>query len=418
MKQKLLRAVSFLFLFLLIVSAAGCGSREETKADEGEPEGEEYTIGVVVFSQDSPEMNMFKNYYQNYLEEGFSVKFYFSGDINSPEEENEFIRSMKDRGAQGIISFYGLDVESTVQVCQEEEMYYILGSGTLDDSEFAAVEENPWFLGTVGPDPAVEYQAGKDMAVSFASQEGPDSFLIPTGGASSGNYMHNSRAQGMLDGLQEVYGFSYKDSVEDLTSSDSVTTVETGTDVSITLSPGYMSQEEGQENLEQTLAQGEYDVLMCAYNVDDMWEQIDAKEAEQGADIQVGAVDCFSEENFSAFQEKDAYGNSKLNYIEGKYASMAGPAFAALYNAMSGHPEANAKEGEAIRLYQGFWQAKNQEEYEELYGYTQGIYENAYDCESLMDVIYVFNQDTSPEALKELTEAYTVEDVKERIQNR
>ena len=47
MKQKLLRAVSFLFLFLLIVSAAGCGRREETKADEGAPEGEEYTIGVL-----------------------------------------------------------------------------------------------------------------------------------------------------------------------------------------------------------------------------------------------------------------------------------------------------------------------------------------------------------------------------------
>lgn len=47
MKQKLLRAISLLFLFLLIVSAAGCGGREETKADEGEPEGEEYTVEDV-----------------------------------------------------------------------------------------------------------------------------------------------------------------------------------------------------------------------------------------------------------------------------------------------------------------------------------------------------------------------------------
>lgn len=94
---------------------------------------------------------------------------------------------------------------------------------------------------------------------------------------------------------------------------------------------------------------------------------------------------------------------------------MAGPAFAMLYNAMSGHPEANTADGEAVRLYQGFWKADSREQYMELYGYATGIYENAYSCEDLMQVIKVFSDEASPEALKELTEAYTVEDVKARI---
>lgn len=51
----------------------------------------------------------------------------------------------------------------------------------------------------------------------------------------------------------------------------------------------------------------------------------------------------------------------------------------------------------------------------ELYGYTQGIYANAYSCKDLMQVIKVFDEDASPSRLKALAESYTVEDVKARI---
>lgn len=82
---------------------------------------------------------------------------------------------------------------------------------------------------------------------------------------------------------------------------------------------------------------------------------------------------------------------------------------------MSGHPEANSEDGSAVRLYQGFWKAENRESYVELYGYTQGIYANAYSCKDLMQVIKVFDEDASPSRLKALAESYTVEDVKARI---
>ena len=94
---------------------------------------------------------------------------------------------------------------------------------------------------------------------------------------------------------------------------------------------------------------------------------------------------------------------------------MAGPAFAMIYNAISGHPEANSEDGRAVQLYMGFWTAQSWDEYYELYGYTTGIYENAYSCDDLMQVIRAYNEDAAPEALKELTEAYTVDAVKARI---
>lgn len=100
---------------------------------------------------------------------------------------------------------------------------------------------------------------------------------------------------------------------------------------------------------------------------------------------------------------------------KGKYASIAGPAFAVMVNAITGHAEANDAGNGSVRLYQGFWKAETRKEFLELYGYTTGIYENAYSCEDLMQVMKVYNEDTTPEDLKALTEAYTVEDVKERI---
>ena len=44
------------------------------------------------------------------------------------------------------------------------------------------------------------------------------------------------------------------------------------------------------------------------------------------------------------------------------------------------------------------------------------IYENAYSCADLMEVIKAYNTDTTPDDLKALTEAYTVEDVQKRIE--
>ena len=86
----------------------------------------QYTIGVVVYNQDSPEMNMFMSYYRDYIQQGFPVKFYFSGSINSAEDEIDFIRAMKLQGVSGIISFYGQDIQKIVEACDEEEMTMFL----------------------------------------------------------------------------------------------------------------------------------------------------------------------------------------------------------------------------------------------------------------------------------------------------
>ena len=86
-----------------------------------------------------------------------------------------------------------------------------------------------------------------------------------------------------------------------------------------------------------------------------------------------------------------------------------------IYNAITGSPDAVKENGEAVRLYQNLWTAKSEEEYIELYGYATGIYENAYSCDDLMQVIRQFNEDADPQSFKALTEASDLESAKERI---
>ncbi len=409
------RKFKILGILLLMFAVFGIGGKKVSAAAE---DGDiQYTIGVVVYNQDSPEMNMFMNYYRDYIQQGFPVKFYFSGSINSTDDEVSFIRAMKLQGVNGIISFYGQDIQKIIETCDEEEMYYILGSGSISDADYEQVESSQYFLGSVGPDADADYEAGYNMADYFADAD-TNSYIVLTGGSAAGNYMHLQRTIGVLEGLAEKEGLTYSEDVEKLAASEETTVVDTGKDgISITVCPGYMTDPKGLNNLKHAFVDGNYDAVLCTFNVDEIMKTVTEKEDEQNSNIKIGAVDCFSQENHDEINSEDSFGNPKIDYIAGKYASMGGPAFAVLYNALSGHCEANTDDTDSntVRLYQGFWSASDKDTFNELYGYTQDIYENAYSCADLMKVIKAYNTDTTPDDLKALTEAYTVEDVQKRI---
>ena len=56
-----------ILLLLLAVFTVG-GKKVSAAVEDGDIQ---YTIGVVVYNQDSPEMNMFMNYYREYIQQGF-----------------------------------------------------------------------------------------------------------------------------------------------------------------------------------------------------------------------------------------------------------------------------------------------------------------------------------------------------------
>lgn len=109
---------------------------------------------------------------------------------------------MKLQGVSGIISFYGQDIQKIVEACDEEEMYYVLGSGSISDEDY-----------------------------------------------------------------------------EKLATSEETTVVDTGKDdVSITICPGYMTDPKGINNLKHAFVDGNYDAVLCTFNVDEIMKAITSKE--------------------------------------------------------------------------------------------------------------------------------------------
>ena len=84
----------------------------------------------------------------------------------------------------------------------------------------------------------MEYQAGYNMAVYFAKEQITDNYLLLSGGAGT-NVMHEQRAEGMLDALQEAYGVQFDQSSTELASASEPVSVEAG-NLKVTVFPGYI----------------------------------------------------------------------------------------------------------------------------------------------------------------------------------
>ena len=96
-------------------------------------DGDVHTIGVVVYDPDSAEMEMFADYYRDYIQEGFPVKFIFSGKIADSEEEKCIYRGSQSRTVQResfLLPDMQMGLQDVIKTCEKEEIYYALGSNT------------------------------------------------------------------------------------------------------------------------------------------------------------------------------------------------------------------------------------------------------------------------------------------------
>lgn len=275
-------------LSLILCAALLNGTQEMAWASaETYSEGEIHTIGVAMYDPDSAEMEMFASYYRDYIEAGFPVKFIFSGKIADTQAECDFIDEAKANGAEGIISFAGFadGLQDVIKTCEKDEIYYALGSNSVSDENYEVIRDNPWYMGSVGPDLEAVYEAGCDMT-EFFLDKGAGNIVIMSGGASVGNRLHQVRTWGMLNTLEEKAGLVLPESAEELSKTDKTTEL-TDKDgmVHVTICPGYTEGGNGLKNLEAVLSSGNCNTLMSAFHVSTYLDKISAKEKEQNRTV-------------------------------------------------------------------------------------------------------------------------------------
>lgn len=361
-----------------------------------------HIIGVIVYNVSDSEVLMFREYLVNYIAAtAFSdVQFIYSGGIADEEQLLAFIDDVAALGAAGIMSFYNIDLQAEVARCAEHGMYHMVASGTVSDEDFAKVADNDHFLGCIGPGIEMEYNAGAAMVRNYIASKAGDRYFIMSGGASLGNEMHYERTLGMLDTLETSYGVDLGQTKE-LAKVDKTTTVDLG-GLFVTISPGYPAREGMKEPIVEAFKASTYDVVLSSLPV----APVSAALYESSSKI--AQVDCYSQENQLLFA------TDKLSYLAGKYGSLVGPSFAAMYNAIGGYAADFRDGGKAFRIVQNFWASDSKAGFDEKYEFASNVTTPAYNYEDLQSICKAYTPSATFADLKKLAEASSYEDAKKR----
>ncbi|MDO4479303.1 MAG: hypothetical protein Q4B73_09790 [Lachnospiraceae bacterium] len=369
---------------------------------DGLSEIEAHLIGVVTYDVADAEVVAFRQYLESYITECFpGVKFLYTDAVISAEEEAASLEHLADAGVDGIMSFITYNLDEAVNYCADKGIYYMMASGTVAEEEMAKVADNSYFVGVIGPGNEMEYEAGRRMAAHFIEHEAGDSYFVLSGGGYYGNEMHLLRTMGILDELQAHYDVTFEQSSRDIATSGDPVTLKAG-NLSVTVCPGFMTLADHYQLAETCLLDSGSPVAMAVMAAGDM-PKLCAKE-----DILFGMIDFFTEDNQRYFVK------GGLDYLAGKYGSMIGPSFAAMYNAVTGYADEFRQGGKAFSLTQNFWEAASVDEYLEKYALASGLYVNAYNYEDLYAVCKVYNPSATMADFEKLTTASSFEEASAR----
>ena len=389
------KLILILLAAALCLGIAACGSA----AGNAEPDKETvHQIGVIVYNLGDEEVIGIREYLQGYIEKNLDmVRFVYSDAISTPEEEMAFIQNACDSGVEGFLSFRTFDLAAEVALCEKNGAYYMLASGTVSDEEFAAVEDNPWFLGMFGPGMDAEYRVGADMAEHFETKYPGQRFFILSGGAGQGNQMHLQRTIGILDVILGRPEVNFTGDVKKLAATEKITTY-TCADLTVTICPGYVARDASAFNVAKyALSVGNYDAAMFVLPPMDL--------VDYAGEAEVGVVDSYNTRNFQLFAD------GRLQYLAGKYSSVVGPAVALMLNAVTGYAADFRDNGKAIKVRQQLWVSCGADDYNEKYALSNSATMNAYNIDDLSKVMRIFNPDATLAELVALAEASSYEDV-------
>ncbi len=380
MKKKLITMISMVAVVaMLVFSLAACGNGS---SDGGAPTGSgsgsapapstgSIKIGVLVADVSGEEAQGFRSYYENYIAPNYDVQFVYTEQLSDAASEKSAIEKFASQGCAAILSLSSSDRALQIETCEENEIYYAIVSGMLDDAQYEQYKGYEYFLGQVGPSMETEYQAGYEMGKYFAETGAKK---IAMYGAFIPNPMHVYRAAGVLAGIGATYGGT----------SDMGAVV---------------GQIFGDQGIDLSKVQGSGVELVSYFQGygDTTADELNAAiQANPDAFLSVGMATTFFAQQLSTanipFSDIDSFTSANnasmkdgsLVYLAGKYSSSIGPVFALVLNAINGNVIRDA-EGNAVSVSQGFRVATTAEEFDNLVKNDSG--ENPIFSKEVLDTV-------------------------------
>ena len=296
---------------------------------------------AVAEAQANDEVVARKAYLENYIAPRYNVKFIFSETLTDASKEITFIESAGDAGAVALIDYKAADPVKMAQLCEDMGINYYVAN--INNQPGASGEplfqkNPPNLMGCYAANQVYCGQLFGDYLKTHASKDGSEGFLIASILASSGIEQHIQITEASLNALKELYGLTYDMPVEELAIVSTPTQVANDKGINIYILPGVNTKDNWLPSISAQLQTGKYGVfIICGAAYTATSVVVDEVERNFNKNIQVMAVGTFGKSLTTAFETKDMFGNSSVDFVLTKSASMlAGTMFALVYNGLTG----------------------------------------------------------------------------------
>ncbi len=324
---------------LCLTAFAGCGSTgsgsQGGSSADGETTGKKFVIGVAE-AQANDEVTTRRAYFENFIAPTYNVEFIFSEVLKDDAAVKTFIENCIDSGADAIIDFKS-NSSQMARLCEENGVVYTV-QGIPDMAPDLMEGEFPLFSGWSGANNDHLADLFRNWLEENTSADGSEGFLVSTSLASQGNVQHIEVSRAILEGLQEKYGLTYEQPIEDLVYVSETTNVANDKGLLITLYPGSPNKDTWLPGISSLLQSGKYKMFLSSgqtYN--QTATVVNEVEAAFGIDIKVASIAAFSTTLDTAFSTLDPNGNPSVDFVTVKPSSVLNASvFAATYNALNG----------------------------------------------------------------------------------
>lgn len=146
MKLKMKKLVSLgLVSAMSLTMLAGCGNSNGATNDTGSSKNQEskaagdVKIGVLVQDVSGEEALGFRAYYEDYVADQYGVTFTYTDELKDAASEKSAIEKFASQGYQAVISLSSNDRALQIETCEENQIYYAVAAGNIDDATYGKI---------------------------------------------------------------------------------------------------------------------------------------------------------------------------------------------------------------------------------------------------------------------------------------
>lgn len=424
------RSVVLVLMVVMLVSLfTGCGKKEEssenasqaveskgdveTTSASGETEetsspNETYTIAVA-WSSISDVTPVRMKYLEEEVGPALGVDFIFSEELTDAGAVITFLENAYAAGADGVMSTFTDASEQIAAKCDELGLYLVLQSSRYVD-EIADIEH---YMGICGVDIAKVGQAYGILMNEKLDPNNKQNILLISGGAPMGVTSHVEATSTMLKQIQELYGLTFTKDISELTTVSAITDVETGSDVKLTIVPGFPNADTYVSGISSLLQTGDYDVLLSVYpSTSVLATAIDEVEIALNKNIVVLSNVNFGEGTKAAFETLDSTGNPTLDgAVLATATAQDAYGVVMIYNGITGYSDVIKPDGKAAALGAGVLVCSSPEEFAQLSLIDTSAETYCYSGEELKQMCKAYNPDVTYEDIQKIVNEFSSADL-------